>query len=90
MNIKVFLLHARQPDLEMFDDADTMRVYIVRAPDEAIAREQPKRDDSWFANGGKSPWQNSELTKCLELCETEIPPAKGSPEAYTGIVCSLR
>lgn len=79
----------------MFEDDETAKIYLVRAPDEAIAREQPKRDDAWFANGGKSPWLDPELTRCMEIDEI-IPPPRGpgmkdrkTDQEYTGLVWSF-
>lgn len=94
--MKIYLLQAIQPASELFEDDEVAKLYIVRAPDEAIAREQPKREDNWFLNGGKSPWRDPELTSCLELDEIVLPPRfegatqSKTPEEYTGLVWSFK
>lgn len=93
MKIKLFYLHPANPDLDLWADCET-RGYIIRAPSEDIAREQPKRDDSWFTNGGKSPWKDASLVKCFEIAEINTPiySASGqalSPEEATGILYAV-
>lgn len=93
MKIKLFYLHPANPDLDLWEDCEASAC-IVRAPSEDIAREQPKRDDSWFTNGGKSPWKDASLVKCFEIAEINTPiySASGqalSPEEATGILYAV-